>query len=147
MAGKTMIDGVVYDITGGKTLIDGVAYDIKAGKTMIGGVAYDIKLGGLELILSGATKIGSTNGAWVELNGTIISDDGTYPLTEGDSLKIYLAPLAGSRRHPNKILLNGTQVATGTSSNAAEYTLTVESSASVVFEKLVNNWIATVTTS
>ena len=147
MAGKTMIGGVAYDIKAGKTMIGGVAYDIKAGKTMIGGVAYDIKLGGLELTLSGAAKTSSTVGAWVELNGTIISDDGTYPLTEGDSLKIYLAPLAGSRRHPNKILLNGTQVATGYGSNAAEYTLTVESSASVVFTKSTQNWIATVTTS
>lgn len=147
MAGKTMIGGVAYDIKAGKTMIGGVAYDIKAGKTLVDGVAYDIKLGGLELILSGATKTGNITGAWVELNGTIISDDGTYPLTEGDSLKIYLAPLAGSRRHPNRILLNGTQVASGYGSNAAEYTLTVESSVSVVFEKLINNWIATVTTS
>lgn len=42
MAGKTMIDGVVYDITGGKTLIDGVAYNITEGKTLIDGVAYNI---------------------------------------------------------------------------------------------------------
>lgn len=147
MAGKTMIGGVAYDIKAGKTMIGGVAYDIKAGKTLVDGVAYDIKLGGLELILSGATKFGSTAGAWVELNGTIISDDGTYPLTEGDSLKIYLAPLAGSRKEPNRILLNGTQVASGYGSNAAEYTLTVESSASVVFTSVSRHWIATVTTS
>lgn len=45
MAGKTLIDGVAYNITGGKTLIDGVAYNITGGKTLIDGVAYNIKFG------------------------------------------------------------------------------------------------------
>lgn len=42
MAGKTLIGGTAYTITGGKTKIDGTAYSIKKGKTKIGGTAYDI---------------------------------------------------------------------------------------------------------
>lgn len=69
MAGKTMIDGVVYDITGGKTLIDGVAYDIRAGKTMIGGVAYDIKFGAEPLVIFQLGDIALKNGTLGRNNG------------------------------------------------------------------------------
>ena len=45
MAGKTMIDGTAYDISGGKTLVDGTAYSIAGGKTLVNGTGYDISFG------------------------------------------------------------------------------------------------------
>ena len=42
MAGKVLIGGTAYTITGGKTLVGGTAYSISGGKTLIGGTAYDI---------------------------------------------------------------------------------------------------------
>lgn len=42
MAGKTLINGTAYDISGGKTLVNGTAYSIAGGKTLIDGTAYDI---------------------------------------------------------------------------------------------------------
>ncbi len=46
MAGKTLIGGTAYTITGGKTMIGGTVRSLKSGKTLIGGTAYDVKLGG-----------------------------------------------------------------------------------------------------
>lgn len=45
MAGKTLIGGTAYEISGGKTLIGGTAYSIAGGKTLVGGTAYDISFG------------------------------------------------------------------------------------------------------
>lgn len=42
MAGKTLINGTAYEISGGKTLIGGTGYGIKGGRTLIGGTGYDI---------------------------------------------------------------------------------------------------------
>ena len=42
MAGKTLINGVAYTITGGKTLINGTSYNISKGRTLINGTGYDI---------------------------------------------------------------------------------------------------------
>lgn len=42
MAGKPLIGGTAYDITGGKTLVGGTAYSISGGKALVGGTAYDI---------------------------------------------------------------------------------------------------------
>lgn len=154
MAGKTLIGGVAYDVKPGKTLVDGVAYDITAGKTQIGGVAYDIKLGGLELTLSGALKTSLGTYRRVEQNGTAIDTNGVYPIARGDSLKILFKMAAGGSLTPNRILLNGTQVAKGGYNEEVAYTLTVESSVSVAFSSVknsatgrVNYWKAEVTTS
>ena len=151
MAGKTVIGGVAYDIKAGKTLIGGVAYDIKAGKTLVGGVGYDVKFGGMELTLSGADKTSSTIGRWVEVNGETILEDGVYPVEAGDSIKVYLCMLTGSRSSPNRILLNGTQVATGYNTTPAEYTFSAESSVNVSFTSVgsgmrVSYWKAEITT-
>lgn len=42
MAGKPLIGGTAYDITGGKTLVEGAAYSISGGKTLVDGTEYDI---------------------------------------------------------------------------------------------------------
>lgn len=69
MAGKTLIDGVAYNITGGKTLIDGVAYNITGGKTLIDGVAYNIKFGAEPFVIF---RLGDT----VLQNGTLGRNNG-----------------------------------------------------------------------
>lgn len=45
MAGKTLIGGTAYKISGGKCLNGGTAYKISKGKTLIGGTAYNITFG------------------------------------------------------------------------------------------------------
>ena len=45
MAGKTLIGGTAYTITGGKALVGGTAYGISKGKTLVGGTAYNISFG------------------------------------------------------------------------------------------------------
>lgn len=45
MAGKTLIGGTGYGITGGKILKDGVSYSVKNGKVLVNGTAYDILFG------------------------------------------------------------------------------------------------------
>lgn len=42
MAGKTLIGGTGYGITGGKILKDGVSYSVKNGKVLVNGTEYDI---------------------------------------------------------------------------------------------------------
>lgn len=42
MAGKTLINGTAYEISGGTTLVSGASYKINNGKVLIGGTAYDI---------------------------------------------------------------------------------------------------------
>lgn len=58
MAGKTLINGTAYDISGGKTLVNGTAYSIAGGKTLIDGTAYDISFGvDLAALFSGMTVL------------------------------------------------------------------------------------------
>ena len=74
MAGKTLINGTAYEISGGKTLINGTAYRIAGGKALVNGTAYDIRLGmslekffqNMEVI--GATVRGSGNASTVSIN-------------------------------------------------------------------------------
>lgn len=42
MAGKTLIGGTAYKISGGKACINGASHNITGGKTMIGGTVYNI---------------------------------------------------------------------------------------------------------
>ena len=42
MAGKVLVGGTAYSITGGKACVGGTAYTINGGKTLIGGTAYSI---------------------------------------------------------------------------------------------------------
>ena len=42
MAGKTLIGGTGYGITGGEILKDGVSYSVKNGKVLVNGTEYDI---------------------------------------------------------------------------------------------------------
>ena len=73
MAGKTLIGGTAYDISGGKTLVNGTSYSIAGGKTLVGGTAYDISFllspGALD-IWTGSSRvnincIAYANGYWV----------------------------------------------------------------------------------
>lgn len=57
MAGKTLIGGTSYEISGGKTLVGGTAYSISGGKTLVGGTAYEIGFGGKTL---GSLAVGSS---------------------------------------------------------------------------------------
>ena len=57
MAGKTLIGGTSYEISGGKTLVGGTTYNISGGKTLVGGTAYEIGFGGKTL---GSLAVGSS---------------------------------------------------------------------------------------
>ena len=43
MAGKTLIGGTAYKITGGKAMINGASHKVTGGKAMTGGTVYSIK--------------------------------------------------------------------------------------------------------
>ena len=62
MAGKTLIGGTAYEVTGGKTLINGTAYSIAGGKTLVNGTAYDISFGVDLAELFGGMTVLRTNG-------------------------------------------------------------------------------------
>jgi hypothetical protein len=85
MAGKTLINGTAYDITGGTCLKDGTSYSVKNGKVLISGTEYDISF----LLPSGALSLWSSpyvnceitciaygNGYWVV--GGVRYDAGVY---------------------------------------------------------------------
>ena len=44
MAGRTLVNGTVYQIKGGRTLVNGTGYAIRHGKTLVNGVSQTIQL-------------------------------------------------------------------------------------------------------
>ena len=44
MAGRTLVNGTVYQIKGGRTLVNGTGYAIRHGKTLVNGVGQTIQL-------------------------------------------------------------------------------------------------------
>ena len=44
MAGRTLVNGTVYQIKGGRTLVNGTGYSIRHGKTLVNGVGQTIQL-------------------------------------------------------------------------------------------------------
>ena len=44
MAGRTLVNGTVYQIKGGRTLVNGTEYSIRHGKTLVNGVGQTIQL-------------------------------------------------------------------------------------------------------
>lgn len=65
MAGKTLINGTAYDISGGKTLVNGTAYSIASGKTMVNGTNYDINFSNYRIV----NALHSDNGAYFTFAG------------------------------------------------------------------------------
>lgn len=85
MAGKPLIGGTAYDITGGTCLKDGTSYSVKNGKVLISGTEYDISFllppAALSLWQASATNESITciaygNGYWVV--GGVHYDAGIY---------------------------------------------------------------------
>ena len=81
MAGKTLIGGTAYEISGGKTLIGGTAYSIAGGKTLVGGTAYDISFGvdlaelfrGMTVLRTDGRNSGSTGRITIEPVSTYLN--------------------------------------------------------------------------
>ena len=75
MAGKTLIGGTAYEVTGGKTLINGTAYSIAGGKTLVNGTAHDISFGvdlaelfrGMTVLRTNGRNSGSTGRITIEV--------------------------------------------------------------------------------
>lgn len=81
MAGKTLINGTAYDISGGKTLVDGTAYSIAGGKTLVSGTSYDISFGvdlaelfsGMTVLRTDGRNSGSTGRITIESVSTYLN--------------------------------------------------------------------------
>ena len=81
MAGKTLIGGTAYEISGGKTRVNGTAYAIAGGKTLVGGTAYDISFGvdlaelfrGMTVLRTDGRNSGSTGRITIEPVSTYLN--------------------------------------------------------------------------
>lgn len=81
MAGKTLIGGTAYDISGGKTLVNGTAYSIAGGKTLIDGTAYDISFGvDLAELFRGMTVLRTAGSNGSSRRTLSLSPPSTFPV-------------------------------------------------------------------
>ena len=81
MAGKTLIGGTAYEISGGKTLIGGTAYSIAGGKTLVSGTSYDISFGvDLAELFSGMTVLRTAENESSSRRILSLSPPSTFPV-------------------------------------------------------------------
>lgn len=91
MAGKTLINGTSYKISGGKTLINGTGYSIKKGKTLIDGTGYNINFNTLPPI---GTPLNDCS--WDEISQISASGQAANYWAVGDRKAVYLSGTVGS---------------------------------------------------
>lgn len=143
MPGKVLINGTAYSVNGGKTLISGTGYSIKQGRVLIDGTVYSIAFGKTFTVSGSSTE----NDMWgvAVLNGTAKSKDGTYSISDSDSLQVYLTGASSSYDASCKVYLNGTLVKSGkgyyTISNPTQY-----KSITIKFTRMSNYVLCNITT-
>ena len=123
MAHKTLISGTAYGIKTGQTLVNGTAHTIYNGRTLVGGTGYDIVLStsGFTVTITGH---GSTQTAWVNINGTIYTSQTTLIVESGTMIRLLTEGDSSRARVYTMITIDGVTVAQGTRSNAASYSYT-----------------------
>lgn len=118
-----LIDGTIYGIKTGNTLVNGTAQTIYNGRTLVGGTGYDIVLStsGFTVTITGN---GSTQTAWVNINGTIYTSQTTLIVEAGTMIRLLTGGGTKTTRAKTKITIDGVTVAQGTESYAASYSYT-----------------------
>ena len=122
MGHKTLIGGTSYEIGGGKTMVGGTAYSIDKGKTMSNGTVYEIAFKPSKITVNISGK-GQGTLCCAVINGTRYSSATTLELEAGTSIEIVSSSSSSTGRRNSKVYLNGTLVASGTTSGAS-YTFT-----------------------
>ena len=89
MAGKTLIDGAEYTITGGKTLIDGAVYSIQDGKTLIDGVVNTISFAVNKTVTITQNTSSYSFLAYIVVNGTTYNSTQTLNFPSGTIITAY----------------------------------------------------------
>lgn len=118
-----MVDGTVYGIKTGQTLVNGTAQTIYNGRTLVAGAGYDIVLSssGFTVTITGS---GSTQTAWVVINGTTYTSPTTLTVESGTMIRLHTGGANKTSRQETRITIDGVTVVQGTTSHAASYTYT-----------------------
>lgn len=118
-----LIDGTVYGIKTGQTLVGGTAQTIYNGRTLVAGAGYDIVLSSSGFTVT-ITGTGSTQMAWVDINGTIYTSPTTLTVESGTTITLHTGGENQTARRQTRITIDGVTVALGTNYGAASYTYT-----------------------
>lgn len=118
-----LIDGTVYGIKTGQVLIDGTAQTIYNGRALVAGAGYDIVLSSSGLTVT-ITGTGSTQTAWVVINGTIYTRQTTLIVEPGTMIRLLTEGSSRNARAQTRITIDGVTVGQGTGSDAASYIYT-----------------------
>ena len=118
-----LVNGTAYGVKTGQTLVNGAAQTIYNGRTIVDGTGYDIVLStsGFTVTITGN---GSTQMAWVNINGTIYTSQTTLIVEPGTMIRLLTGGGSRTTRAQTKITIDGVTVAQGTGSNAASYSYT-----------------------
>ena len=118
-----LVNGTAYGVKTGQTLVNGAAQTIYNGRTIVDGTGYDIVLStsGFTVTITGN---GSTQTAWVNINGTIYTSQTTLIVEPGTMIRLLTGGGSRNTRAQTKITIDGVTVAQGTGSNAASYSYT-----------------------
>lgn len=118
-----LIDGTVYGIKTGQVLIDGTAQTIYNGRALVAGAGYDIVLSSSGLTVT-ITGTGSTQTAWVVINGTIYTRQTTLIVEPGTMIRLLTEGSDRNARAQTRITIDGVTVGQGTGSDTASYIYT-----------------------
>lgn len=149
-ANVCLVNGTAYGIKTGQTLVNGTAQTIYNGRTLVGGTGYDIVLStsGFTVTITGD---GSTQTAWVTINGTIYTSQTTLIVEPGTMIRLLTGGGSRTTRAQTKITIDGVTVAQGTGSKAASYSYTPTGDITVTLRTNVGSYgnygTITVTTS
>lgn len=114
MAHYTNVDGTRKSIVGGLTKIDGTTYQIVGGKTKIDETSYDIDID----ILYVTAKVwgdGSEDYCYATINGTKYIGRVTLTCEPGVTMSFKASHSSSTKRAKSTIVLNGVEVARGSS--------------------------------
>lgn len=122
-ANVCLVNGTTYAIKTGQTLVNGTAHTIYNGRTLVGGTGYDIVLStsGFTVTITGH---GSTQTAWVNINGTIYTRQTTLIVESGTMIRLLTGGDSRNARLHTMITIDGVTVAGGTGAGAASYSYT-----------------------
>lgn len=122
-ANVCLVNGTAYGIKTGQTLVNGTAQTIYNGRMLVGGTGYDIVLStsGFTVTITGH---GSTQTAWVVINGTIYANPTTLIVELGTTINLCTDGSSTNARAETRITIDGVTVASGTHSAAALYAYT-----------------------
>lgn len=122
-ANVCLVNGTAYGIKTGQTLVNGTTQTVYNGRTLVGGTGYDIVLStsGFTVTITGK---GSTQTAWVNINGTIYTSQTTLIVEAGTMIRLLTGGGSKTTRAKTKITIDGVTVAQGAESYAASYSYT-----------------------